>query len=101
MNSFNNSKLILEPAGLRDEFEMIVESVSEFEVSRRSLPAPRREQLLVNRLLSGLLDTKVGLYSIFHENAMYYKGYKDPETIRLAFMSVHPIILRTGLISSY
>lgn len=43
-------------------------------------------------LLSGLSDSKVGLYSRFHEIAIYWYGYDHPKTIRIADMYVHPII---------
>jgi hypothetical protein len=43
--------------------------------------------------LRGFSDGKVGIYSTFHDGAVFKYGYNDPRSIRLAYMYValHPL----------
>ena len=50
---------------------------------RQSSPA-QACLLLQKYLLSGLTDSRVGLYSRFHELSAYMNGYGHKETLRLA-----------------
>ena len=44
--------------------------------------------LLRHYLLTGLADVKTGLYSKFHENAIYKFGYGHRIAVRMAYMYV-------------
>jgi hypothetical protein len=63
-----------------------VESVTEFGQRISELPPNEAQGKFERILLHGLMDTKVGLYSTFHDNAAYHHGYGHPSTIRLAYM---------------
>ena len=47
------------------------------------------EDVLRRHVLIGLTESKVGKYSMLHENAIYRFGYAHKDTIRLAYMYVH------------
>ncbi|THH11616.1 hypothetical protein EW145_g546 [Phellinidium pouzarii] len=86
VNSFTNSPVVDEPKNLRDRFEREVERVSSFLFRVKDMPVQLMERELCKKLLHGLSESKVGLYSQFHDNAVYYLGYDHPETIMLAYM---------------
>ena len=44
------------------------------------------EHLLRDVLLAGLVDIPVGLFSVYHENAVWLKGYGDPDAVRVAYL---------------
>lgn len=44
------------------------------------------EDILRRNLLIGLSESKVGRYSMLHENAIWKSGYAHQDTIRLAYM---------------
>lgn len=46
----------------------------------------QKSDTLQRHLLAGLTQSKVGIYSGFHEVAMYQHGYGDPRTVRMAHM---------------
>lgn len=86
VNDFKNSSIVDEPADLRDNFEREVEPVSAFLSRVEPLSQYHKQYELCRKLLLGLSDSKVGLYSLFHDNAVYRLGYNHPDTIRLAYM---------------
>ena len=52
-----------------------------------SLSTPAQAHLILQKcLLSGLSDSKIGLYSKFHEVAIYMYGYDSQKSIRIADM---------------
>lgn len=56
------------------------------EMSRAKAGA--REAILQRNLMVGLVDSNLGIYSKFHELAVYQYGYDDRKTCRLACMCV-------------
>ena len=84
---FCNHEFVPEPDGLKERyFDRKVESVQDF--GHRVSNLPDRANELLQVLLGGLGNPMVGKYSNFHDNAVYSKGYMDPETVRLAYMYV-------------
>ncbi|THH01293.1 hypothetical protein EW026_g1385 [Hermanssonia centrifuga] len=53
---------------------------------------------LRSQLLIGLSDTKVGIYSLYHEKSIYTLGYDHDSSIRTAFMQV---VLNTSFSAPY
>ncbi|KAI5121840.1 hypothetical protein M0805_003273 [Coniferiporia weirii] len=86
VNGFTNSRVVDAPEDLRDRFEREIEKVSSFLSRVKDMPVLAKERELYKKLLLGLSDSKVGLYSMFHDNAVYYLGYDSPEAVRLAYM---------------
>lgn len=86
LEPFRNSKFSEPPADLLTRnFEREVETLVKF--SHRVSVQPTTSQREFQKvLLLGLADTKVGLYSIFHDNAVYKLGYGSEEAIRMAYM---------------
>jgi hypothetical protein len=105
---FQTSEFNAPPADLlTGNFHRKVESVTEFGQRISELPPNEAQGKFERILLHGLMDTKVGLYSTFHDNAgecywpvtslctlysslarpvAYHHGYGHPSTIRLAYM---------------
>jgi hypothetical protein len=49
--------------------------------------SPKEAQIAFQKvLLLGIAEKKIGLYSKFHDLAVYEHGYASPIAIRLAFM---------------
>lgn len=71
---------------MEQNFQKEVETVDHFQKRLARLPRAIQQQQLQQIFLLGLGDTKVGLYSRFHDNSTYKLGYGHPETIRLAYM---------------
>lgn len=88
MEAFTNAPVNAMPEHIVEECfepENTIESVSA--VFDEVQASPRRaEDILHRRLLSGLTESKVGIYSNYHEIAIYALGYDHPETLRLAYM---------------
>ncbi|KAJ3538183.1 hypothetical protein NM688_g6556 [Phlebia brevispora] len=83
---FSNPLITSQSPNLRDNFEpdgkiLRVEAV--YETLSRSSPSQAR-LTLQKCLLSGLSDSKIGLYSKFHEVAIYMYGYDSQKSIRIA-----------------
>jgi RNA-dependent RNA polymerase len=74
------------PAGLSDDFEREVEQVKDFDRRAAKLSAKEAQTEFQKVLLLGLAETKVGLYSKFHDLAVYERGYASAAAIRLAYM---------------
>ncbi|EIW87305.1 hypothetical protein CONPUDRAFT_87147 [Coniophora puteana RWD-64-598 SS2] len=68
---FNSTPLYEEPQGVRDAFERNVETVRDFDKRIRGLPRADAEAEFQKILLLGLSETKVGLYSKFHDIAVF------------------------------
>jgi RNA-dependent RNA polymerase len=71
---------------IEKNFQKDVETVEDFQRRIHSIPEAEAEQEFFRIFLLGLVDSKVGLYSKLHDNAIYKDGYDDQETIRLAYM---------------
>ncbi|KAI6015621.1 RNA dependent RNA polymerase-domain-containing protein [Pisolithus marmoratus] len=86
VDNFKNFSRCEEPKGIRKAFEREVEHVKDFDKRISNLSLKEAQQALQKVLLLGLADTKVGLYSNFHDLAVYTKGYTSQEAIQLAYM---------------
>lgn len=75
-----------------DNFEQEVKTVEELgiELGRESTEAGQRA--FQEHLLMGLCDSQVGLYSYFHDNAIWKHGYNHPNSILMAYMYVPHIL---------
>lgn len=88
---FRNSPFCEPPADLLSRnFHREIETVVKFSQRVSSEPSTSQRDLQ-KVLLLGLADTKVGLYSIFHDNVVYRLGYASEEAIRMAYMYVDSI----------
>ncbi|KII94231.1 hypothetical protein PLICRDRAFT_675257 [Plicaturopsis crispa FD-325 SS-3] len=74
------------PDFLEKNFEKDVELVPAFLARIRNMSPQVAQEAFQGILLLSLADTKVGLYSTFHDYAVYIFGYDHPFTIRLAYM---------------
>lgn len=90
VREFHNAPVVERPADLTAQhFEPLskIQQVSsmhkELETLRQSSPS-QASLSLQKCLLSGLTDSRVGLYSRFHELSAYIHGYGHEETLRLA-----------------
>lgn len=88
VEQFKGSPLCTAPANLSTFFEREVECVTDFD-DRVSLLKPKEaQQALQKVLLLGLAETRVGLYSKYHDAAVYESGYGSQKAIHLAYMLV-------------
>ncbi|KAG2153597.1 RNA dependent RNA polymerase-domain-containing protein [Suillus bovinus] len=86
VEAFNTTPLCVAPAGLTDDFEREVEHVKDFDQRVSKLSAKAAQTAFQKVLLLGLAETKIGLYSKFHDLAVYERGYASAAAIRLAYM---------------
>jgi RNA-dependent RNA polymerase len=79
-----------EPANIDDFFTRNNETVADFQTRMKSKQPIAIVHEVQQYLLGAIHDTaNVGKYSNFHINAIYKLGYRNPETIRLAYMLVN------------
>ena len=79
----------VEPAEVAECFDSDKGKVGDFLDEMAGEPVETLVQALQKSLLGAIRDTSVvGKYSSYHEHATYSLGYDDPETIRLAYLSV-------------
>ncbi|TFK42152.1 RNA dependent RNA polymerase-domain-containing protein [Crucibulum laeve] len=71
---------------IEQDFERDVETVTAFCQRATSVAVPGQQKAFLDVLLLSLTDSKVGLYSGIHENAVKMYGYQDPKTIRVAYI---------------
>ncbi|KAG2358031.1 RNA dependent RNA polymerase-domain-containing protein [Suillus spraguei] len=86
VENFHTSPLCTAPAGLTGDFEREVEHVEDFDTRVTSLSKKEAQIAFQKVLLLGLAETKIGLYSKFHDLAVYERGYASAAAIRLAYM---------------
>lgn len=88
VEQFRGSPLSTAPANLSEFFERKVEHVRDFDkrVSDCRVQPREAQKALQEILLLGLAETRVGLYSNFHDSATYSIGYGSPNAIHLAYM---------------
>jgi len=84
--AFENSSISEPPANLLTEiFHCKAETVVQFARRLSQLPPSSSQQELQKvSSLSGLADTKVGLLSLYHDNAVYKHGYGSGEAELMA-----------------
>lgn len=89
VEQYTNTEFIDKPDDFeKRNFEGTVERVKSF-VDRLRLSQTTSHddhKFFLEAMLQGLGNSKVGMYSKYHDFATYTKGYSDPETIRLAYM---------------
>ncbi|KAH9176853.1 RNA dependent RNA polymerase-domain-containing protein [Lactarius sanguifluus] len=89
VEKYTNPEFIDKPDDFeKKNFEGTVERVKSF-VDRLGLSQTTSQgdhKFFLEAMLQGLGNSKVGMYSKYHDIATYTKGYSDPETIRLAYM---------------
>ena len=88
VEQFRGSPLCTAPTDLSSSFEREVEHVRDFDRRASKLEAKAAQQAFQKVLLLGLAETKVGLYSKFHDAAVYKFGYASQAAIHLAYMLV-------------
>lgn len=71
---------------LVDNFDREIETVANFCQRASSMSSGQSSSEFLGVLLLSLKDKKVGLYSRFHDYAVYKYGYGHDFTIRLAYM---------------
>ncbi|TFK75828.1 hypothetical protein BDN72DRAFT_831274 [Pluteus cervinus] len=82
-----STELSQPPADMDKYFATGTEKVSDFLMATREHTEVEKYRRLQKYLLGALRDTTlVGMYSNYHDCAMYKLGYKHPETLRLAHM---------------
>ena len=86
VGNFRTSGHNEEPPTLKEAFEREVEHVKDFDSRISVLPGKEAQQALQKMLLLGLAETRVGLYSKFHDLAVYKQGYANSAAVRLAYM---------------
>ncbi|KAG2141030.1 RNA dependent RNA polymerase-domain-containing protein [Suillus clintonianus] len=86
VENFHTTPLCTAPAGLSNDFEREVEHVVDFDRRVSKLSAKEAQTAFQKVLLLGLAETKIGLYSKFHDLAVYERGYASAAAIRLAYM---------------
>lgn len=86
VEQFRGSPLCTAPTNLSTFFEREVEHVRDFDKRASEFEAKQAQQALQKVLLLGLAETRVGLYSKFHDAAVYQFGYGSKNAIHLAYM---------------
>ncbi|KAF8131526.1 RNA dependent RNA polymerase-domain-containing protein [Boletus edulis] len=86
VEQFKGSSLCTAPSNLSESFERRVEHVTNFDRRITDLGPKPAQQEFQRILLLGLEETRVGLYSKFHDAAVYEYGYGHPKAIHLAYM---------------
>ena len=78
---------VREPDGLLDNFEPLDQVPTVAAVIQQMKNGPAEKfSVLHDYLLSGLAESRTGLYSKYHDNAVYQLGYNHPTAVRNAFM---------------
>jgi hypothetical protein len=86
VEGFKNAPISKPPANLKTQiFHREVETVAQFS-QRASLLARSASQMELQKVswLAGLTDTKLGLLSYYHDNAVYKHGYGSEEAQLMA-----------------
>ncbi|KAG8219296.1 RNA dependent RNA polymerase-domain-containing protein [Butyriboletus roseoflavus] len=86
VEQFRSSYLCTAPSDLSTFFEREVEHVRDFDKRASKLEPKQAQQAFQKVLLLGLAETRVGLYSKFHDAAVYEFGYGNQKAIHLAYM---------------
>ncbi|KAG1749807.1 RNA dependent RNA polymerase-domain-containing protein [Suillus paluster] len=86
VENFNTAPMCETPSNLSNDFEREVEDIADFDQRVSRLSDKEAQTAFQNVLLLGLAETKKGLYSNFHDLAVYKHGYASAAAIRLAYM---------------
>jgi RNA-dependent RNA polymerase len=86
VENFNTAPLCETPVNLRNDFEREVEHLLDFDQRVSKLSDKEAQTAFQKVLLLGLAETKRGLYSGFHDAAVYRDGYDSAAAVRLAYM---------------
>ncbi|KIJ57547.1 hypothetical protein HYDPIDRAFT_171642, partial [Hydnomerulius pinastri MD-312] len=86
VENFKSSPLTEAPDDLTQAFEREVEHVKDFDKRASRLSPKQAQENFQKVLLLGLAETRVGLYSKFHDAAVYENGYASQKAVRLAYM---------------
>ncbi|KAG2045047.1 RNA dependent RNA polymerase-domain-containing protein [Suillus americanus] len=86
VENFNTTPLCVAPVDLRNDFEQEVEHLLDFDRRVSKLSDKEAQTAFQKVLLLGLAETKCGLYSSFHDAAVYEHGYGSIKAVRLAYM---------------
>jgi hypothetical protein len=73
---------------IKDYFEGHVESVTAFSERVSAMPTRAAQQGFQEICLLGLNDSKVGLYSNYHDYAVWKYGLDNEKSVRMAYMYV-------------
>lgn len=84
---------------LNKYFERDVETVLDFRNRHKGKSEDQLATEIRTILLSGLSNTRVGVYSRFHDNSTYHLGYDHETTIRLAYMYETPVLKSCNTLS--
>lgn len=95
VEQFKGYPLCIAPS-ISDYFQREVEHVRDFDKRVSELEPREAQQAFQKVLLLGLGETRVGLYSKFHDAAVYELGYAHPTAIHLAYMSVSSFFFWEG-----
>lgn len=88
VDAFKNAPVEPMPEDILETYfepESDIHTVAEIHNEIQSSPTHARG-VLQQHLLSGLTESKVGIYSTYHESLAYAKGYGHKETLRMAYM---------------
>lgn len=87
VDSFQSKLLTLPPENFEaDNFERGIETVAAFGCRAQQLSGKDAQLAFQEVLLRGFTDGKVGIYSMFHDSAVYFDGYNSEKATRLAYM---------------
>ncbi|KAJ7731214.1 RNA dependent RNA polymerase-domain-containing protein [Mycena metata] len=86
---FQNRPVVPIPDGfLTKNFERLVETVTNFGQRLEYMPISDAQRAFQNEVVGGLRDGKlIGIYSLFHDAAVYEWGLDDARTRRMAHMT--------------
>ncbi|KAJ7589619.1 RNA dependent RNA polymerase-domain-containing protein [Mycena floridula] len=100
VKEFKARHFVSEPENLlEDNFERNVTTVAQFVSSIKGMPRRQAQRAFFQQMFKGYVDGRVGLYSLFHESALYDTGYKSEKAVRLAYIGNHLLDApRTGVV---
>lgn len=83
-----NQPLTPAPEGFMLNFNKEVKTVEQVGEELRCLSPEESQRAFQGYLLNCLRDSQVGLYSYFHDNAIYRHGYDHANAVLMAYMYV-------------
>ncbi|KAJ6601026.1 RNA dependent RNA polymerase-domain-containing protein [Mycena vulgaris] len=87
LKNFRNQPFTPPPPNfMAENFEQEVKTVDEVGGELRRKSPEESERAFQEHLLVGLRDNQVGLYSFFHDNAIWRHGYNHPNSILMAYI---------------
>ncbi|KAJ7760119.1 RNA dependent RNA polymerase-domain-containing protein [Mycena maculata] len=87
VDPFQNQPVVPVPEGfLVDNFQRQVQSVTDFGNTLGEMDIEPAQRAFQTEVLAGLIDDKIGVYSIYHDCAVYLYGLDDVKTRRIAHM---------------